>query len=212
MIPAQFGGLWVFSVIKIIMVHQVHVLPACTAIWTWIQTCVKRCAVREYHERICFAFALVCEVGKTPKLSPMAEDAITQGGIGSLVSLVYICGLILHSKRSGFDLGLVGAQFNVGLTPGLDVGSNAHFSMGTHPYMDMTSQPVNTSAMKYENIKNTKQTIYVMQLKQNELELTNINLKYSQTKQIISLFFFCNHSKCYFSRANCPISMGFSPN
>ena len=27
---------------------------------------------------------------KTPKLSPMADDAITWGGIGSLVSLVYI--------------------------------------------------------------------------------------------------------------------------
>ena len=31
----------------------------------------------------------------TPKLSPMADDAITRGGIGSLVSLVYICGFEL---------------------------------------------------------------------------------------------------------------------
>ena len=30
---------------------------------------------------------------KTPKLSPMADDAITRSGIGSLVSLVYICGV-----------------------------------------------------------------------------------------------------------------------
>ena len=28
---------------------------------------------------------------KTPKLSPMADDAITRGGIGGLGSLVYIC-------------------------------------------------------------------------------------------------------------------------
>ena len=35
-----------------------------------------------------------CVVGKnlkTPKLNPMADDSITRGGIGSLVSLVYIC-------------------------------------------------------------------------------------------------------------------------
>ena len=28
---------------------------------------------------------------KTPKLSPMVDKSITRGGIGSLVSLVYIC-------------------------------------------------------------------------------------------------------------------------
>ena len=45
-------------------------------------------------ERVCFAFIFACVVGKipkTPKLSPMADDAITQGGIGGLGSLVYIC-------------------------------------------------------------------------------------------------------------------------
>ena len=43
----------------------------------------------------CLAFALACVVSKnpkTPKLSPMADDAITQGGIEGLGSLVYICG------------------------------------------------------------------------------------------------------------------------
>ena len=37
----------------------------------------------------------LCVVGKNPKtskLSPMADDTITGVGIGSLVSLVYICG------------------------------------------------------------------------------------------------------------------------
>ena len=56
--------------------------------------CIKGCAWREDCERICFAFALACVVGKnpkTPKFSPMADDTITQGSIGSLVSLVCIC-------------------------------------------------------------------------------------------------------------------------
>ena len=55
----------------------------------------KRCAVRKDHECICFAFACAYEVHenlKIPKLSPMADNTITQGGIGSLVCLVYICG------------------------------------------------------------------------------------------------------------------------
>ena len=33
---------------------------------------------------------------RTPKLSPMADDAITGGGIGGLASLVYICVLCAH--------------------------------------------------------------------------------------------------------------------
>ena len=44
------------------------VIPACTAVCTWRQNT------------------------QTPKLSPMAEEAIKRGGIASLVSLVYICG------------------------------------------------------------------------------------------------------------------------
>ena len=42
-----------------------------------------------------FAFAcVVCKNLKTPKLSTMAEDAITWGGIGILVSTLYICGFV----------------------------------------------------------------------------------------------------------------------
>ena len=78
------------------MVRQVHVLPACTVGYEREdKTRVKPCAANENHEHICFAFAFVCVVGKNPKtpiLSPMADNAITRGGIGSLVSLVYICG------------------------------------------------------------------------------------------------------------------------
>ena len=58
--------------------------------------------MHEDRERICFEFAFACVVGKNPKttkLSPMAEDAIAQGGIGSLVSLVYIC-----AKYAGIDI------------------------------------------------------------------------------------------------------------
>ena len=71
------------------------VLPACTAVWAWRQTRVKCCAVREDRESISVEVASACVVGKnkkTPKLSPMADDAIKRGGIGCLVSLVYICG------------------------------------------------------------------------------------------------------------------------
>ena len=53
--------------------------------------------VCEDRERICFAFISACVVGKnpkTPKLSPMADDTMTRGGIGGLGSLVYICVLI----------------------------------------------------------------------------------------------------------------------
>ena len=69
-----------------------------------MKTHVKRCASHEDREHICFAFAFACVVGKnlkTPKLSPMADNAITQGGIiGNLVSLVYmyICGLFILWK------------------------------------------------------------------------------------------------------------------
>ena len=81
---AQFGGLRVFPVIKIIVVRQVHVLPPCTAVWTWRQTCVKPCAANENREHICFAFVFACVVSKNPKtpiLSSMADNAITRGGI-----------------------------------------------------------------------------------------------------------------------------------
>ena len=99
LIPA-WGSIWglrVFPVIKIIVVRQVRVLPVCTAVWAWRQTRIKCCAlVRNDRERICFVFALpwvVSKNPKSPKLSPMADNAITRGGIGSLVSLVYICEL-----------------------------------------------------------------------------------------------------------------------
>ena len=47
---------------------------------------------KSYRERICFAFSLECVVGKnpkTPKLSPMADDTVTQGGRRSGISSVY---------------------------------------------------------------------------------------------------------------------------
>ena len=49
---------------------------------------------REDHEHICFVYSLASVVGKnpkSPKLSPMADNAITQGSKGGLGSLVYIC-------------------------------------------------------------------------------------------------------------------------
>ena len=60
-------------------------------------------SISEDCKRICFAFAFACVVGKnpkTPKLSPMADYAITRGGIGSLVSLVYICDVCTSNERA----------------------------------------------------------------------------------------------------------------
>ena len=50
---------------------------------------------REDCGRISFASVFAWVVGKnpkTPKLSHMADNAFTRGGIGGLRSLVYICG------------------------------------------------------------------------------------------------------------------------
>ena len=49
---------------------------------------------RKDRGHICFAFVSACVVGKNPKthnLSPMADEAISQGGIQGLGSLLYIC-------------------------------------------------------------------------------------------------------------------------
>ena len=54
---------------------------------------------REDRERICFAFPLVFVCRQKPEDSqtePRADDAITRGGIGDLVSLVYICACTMH--------------------------------------------------------------------------------------------------------------------
>ena len=74
-----------FSVIKIVICH-VRVLPE-----------AKRCTAHEDCECVCLAFIFACMVSnnqKTPKFSPVADEAITQGGIGGLGSLVYSCGIL----------------------------------------------------------------------------------------------------------------------
>ena len=92
---AQIGGLRVFPVIKITMVHQVHMSPASTAVWAW--TCVKLRTASKDSGCICFTFAFAWVVGKnmkTSNLSPMADDTITRGGIRGLGSPLYICGVL----------------------------------------------------------------------------------------------------------------------
>ena len=92
---AEFEGLIVFPVIKITVVHQVCMLPACTAIRVWRQTRAICFTVHEDRECIFLVFVFLhvwlAKIQKTPKLSPMAEDTITRGDIGGLGSL-YICG------------------------------------------------------------------------------------------------------------------------
>ena len=78
---AQIWGLGIFPIIKIIVVRHVCLLPACTAVWVHRQTCVKRCVAPEDRESICFCFCSCvcgCRNPKTPKLIPMANNAITQ--------------------------------------------------------------------------------------------------------------------------------------
>ena len=92
---AQFGGLLVFPVIKIIMVVR------CVSYLNVLQSEHEdnHTLKAARHAKIVIAFVLcllLCVWGrqKNPKitqLSPMADDAITRDGIGSLVSLVYIC-------------------------------------------------------------------------------------------------------------------------
>ena len=96
---AQIGGLWgFFPAFKITAVCQVrnayhlHLLRSERE----DKTRVKHRTARKDRGCIGFAFAFACVVGKNPKtpnLSPMADDAITQGGIGGLGSPVYIYGL-----------------------------------------------------------------------------------------------------------------------
>ena len=92
----NLGGLRFFPVIKIIVDRQVRKIIACTEGLAWKQSHAKSRTAREDRKRIfCFAFSFTCVVRKnpkTPKMSPMADDAITRGGKGSLVSPLYICG------------------------------------------------------------------------------------------------------------------------
>ena len=51
----------------------------------------------------CESIGFVCRVGKnpkTPKLNPMADDAITLGSIGGLESVVYIGDLFIFTQIS----------------------------------------------------------------------------------------------------------------
>ena len=76
---------------------QVHVLPACTAVWAWKQTSAKCCTAREDRERISLRLFLCVWSAKTPpplSPKPKGDYAITWGGIGGLGSLVHICGAI----------------------------------------------------------------------------------------------------------------------
>ena len=58
------------------------------------KTCITRRMAHKYHECIGFAYVfafMVVKKPEDPKLSSMADNGITWGGTGGLVSLVYIC-------------------------------------------------------------------------------------------------------------------------
>ena len=73
---------------------------ASTAILVWRYTRVKHHMARKYPECICIAFVFG-KNPKTPNLSPMADEAITQGDIGCLGALVYV------SSSDTLDQGLI---------------------------------------------------------------------------------------------------------
>ena len=63
--------------------------------WSGDKTRVQLRTARKDRGRIGFAFVFACVVGKNPKtpdLKPMADDAITLGGIRGLGSPLYIRG------------------------------------------------------------------------------------------------------------------------
>ena len=69
---AQFGGIQVFAVIKIIFVREVRVLPACTAVWAWRQNTHKilRGAQRSWTQLFCICF---CACGRQKPEDPQIQ-------------------------------------------------------------------------------------------------------------------------------------------
>ena len=83
-----------FLVIKITAVRQVRMSLQLLLSEREDKTCFKCHMAREdvCMHWFCFCFCVHGRQNpKTPKLSPMADDSITQGSIGGLGSLVYIC-------------------------------------------------------------------------------------------------------------------------
>ena len=89
-------GLQAFPIIKIIMVRQVHVLLACTAVFAWRQSHIKSRTKKLQRLLTHLLWVCFCMCGwqksEDPQIEPMAGDAITRGGMR--ISLVYICGPI----------------------------------------------------------------------------------------------------------------------
>ena len=102
----KLGVIRFYLVIKITAVFQVHVSLHLLRSKRENKTWVKRCMVRKYRRRIDFSFVFAYVVGKnpkTPKVNPMAENAITRGGIGSLGSLVNFDARICPCVFSAMD-------------------------------------------------------------------------------------------------------------
>ena len=70
------------------------VLPACTAVWPWRQTHVKRCTARKDRDRICFAFAFVCvwleKTRRPPNWAPWLTTPYMERYRKSGISGVYL--------------------------------------------------------------------------------------------------------------------------
>ena len=103
----QFGGLRAFPVIKIILIRQVRVLPACTAVWVWNKHALNAARHPKIVNPIVLHLVLHVLSAKTrrPQIEPHRWQChYMGGGIGSLVSLVYICEQISKDYRYSSDV------------------------------------------------------------------------------------------------------------
>ena len=97
---AQIGSIWVFPVIKITIVCQVHMSPTSTAVWVWRQTCIKCRTARKY--RGCTYALCFCMFGQQELEDPQFETRgwrrhFTGLCMRSGISLVYLWLCLMHS-------------------------------------------------------------------------------------------------------------------
>ena len=94
---AQIWGLWIFPVIEITVVRRVRMSPTSSCSLNMkINTSKTLHGVRRSWTHL---FLRVGKNWKTPNLIPLADDAVTWGGIRGLGSPVYICG----QQQNGFS-------------------------------------------------------------------------------------------------------------
>ena len=96
---AQIGGIWGFPIsIKIRVVHQVHMLPASTAVWAWRYTRVRCGTVREDCGCICLPLSFLAwsATFKYPQFDTRGWQHHYTGALQGLGSALYRSALTTH--------------------------------------------------------------------------------------------------------------------